>query len=222
MPTIICEGHTDIIYLKCALKNLADKYPTLIEKKVNKHDKNKIEYIYKIRFLNTDDRLRDFLKMAEGVGGLKFILKAYNRLLKRYSCEGLNNPVIMVVDNDNEGKGLLSACNQYQKTREKKNHYITDNLYAFAIPNLPKNSDTLIEDYFAKQVLNMKLGNKKFNKSNKDLKENEFGKAYFAKYIVRKNQNSISFKNFQKIFNEIEKIQKHYDLKRSTKKQGYI
>jgi len=44
-PLLICEGKTDIIYLKCALRQLANEYSELIQRNKNGTD-------FKIRFLN--------------------------------------------------------------------------------------------------------------------------------------------------------------------------
>lgn len=41
-PLIICEGKTDIVYLKCALRQLANDYSHLIQKKDKGFDFNLI------------------------------------------------------------------------------------------------------------------------------------------------------------------------------------
>jgi len=71
-PLIICEGKTDIIYLRCALRQLIKKYPEFIDKKEEK-------YRFKVRFFNFTKNLKDVFSISEGTSGLASLIEIYKK-----------------------------------------------------------------------------------------------------------------------------------------------
>lgn len=204
-PLIFCEGKTDNIYLKCALKKLITNYPDLVEitdKKVK----------YKVNFFNRTETVSEMLKLAEGAGGMKFIMLGYERLMRRYRCPGKHHPVIMIVDNDPAGRDVIKAASKYL-TPEKPLPHIIENLYIFPLPKIGK-KDTDMEDYFEAKILNTELNGKKFNRKNDSANDkDEYGKSAFARDVVQRNQDSIDFSEFKKILDSIVKIMNEYEPK---------
>lgn len=112
-PVIICEGSTDSIYIKWALKKLFQEYPSLIKKTENK-DKDVFDYL--IRFFGMESKRRrknnsrntltkNILKLSNGTGFFPHFINTYEENLKKYtSCSIPKHPVIILIDNDKGAK----------------------------------------------------------------------------------------------------------------------
>ena len=77
MPVIVCEGKTDIIYLKCALKQLATTYNEFVE--INDNGTT-----YKIKFLNFSKNLRDIFSISTGTSGLNHLIEIYKQNICKF------------------------------------------------------------------------------------------------------------------------------------------
>ena len=75
-PLIVTEGKTDILYIKAALKNLYNDYPSLIIKEENK-------FIFKVSFLKRTKLLKYYLNLA--LDGADTIMNIYNHFVDAYS-----------------------------------------------------------------------------------------------------------------------------------------
>ncbi|NVH49493.1 RNA-directed DNA polymerase [Photobacterium damselae subsp. damselae] len=208
-PLILCEGKTDITYLRCAIDQLATSYPYLRNDKGN----NQVSFFNKTK-INVE-----MLKLAEGTSGLTYLIDIYKRFSSQYKCEGQLHPVILLVDCDAAGNGVLNKAaairdsNRKAKKIEKQRHadYYFENLYIVKIPAKNKGK-TDIENLFPDEVLNMELNKKKFNPKNKGAdSDTEYGKAYFAEYVVRANKNKIDFSGFKPLLDNIQDIITTYD-----------
>ncbi|WP_273449522.1 hypothetical protein [Streptococcus ferus] len=109
------------------------------------------------------------------------------------------------------------------KTELKKNEYVylKDNLYLMLIPLVnPEQSKSDIEALLLPkdiEKINQKLG-KQFNPSEKEfIERDDYSKDRLSKHIMYNYQN-ISFKNFEKLFKNVEKIIQHSSLKQISKK----
>ena len=214
-PLIFCEGKTDNIYYECALKQLAKDYPELVEKKGK-------ETKYKISFFNKTETVIDMLKMAEGSGGMEYILKGYKRRMKKYAFkEGKKHPVIMIADNDDAGRGLLGAAEKIASKKAKGGFiHATENLYIVLLPKVKGKKNTEPEDYFNKDTLKATLGNKKkFYRKNEGLDPTKhYGKAAFARDVIKQKQDSIKFDNFKVLLDLIKEVVSSYENLYSHKK----
>ena len=206
-PVIICEGKTDSIYLKCALKQLKKNYPEFIEEKEEK-------FKYKIRFFKPSKSFKEVCSIANGTSGLKQLLEIYGDRLNLFKQQIKNSPVIMLVDND---KGLDSIRSMYKKiTKNKFNpdlrfNYFNHNLYIVTIPKKGDQKETAIEDLFEKKVLDVKLNGKIFNKNNDTDNKNEYSKEVFAKQVVIPRQATINFDEFKNVFNRFKDVIDDYN-----------
>jgi len=123
-PLIICEGKTDIIYLKCALKQLCDEYGLFIQKKKDRFD-------FHIAFSKISKTLKDVLVISEGTGGLLSLMNIYKQYMKPFQGNGKKHPVIILVDNDDGSKGVKKILKEKDYT--KPFYYFDENLYVVPV-----------------------------------------------------------------------------------------
>jgi len=188
-PLIICEGKTDIIYLKCALSQLKNPNIDL-----------------DLRFLNMTKNFKDVLAISQGVSGLVSIIEMYEYHMKIFKGKGKKNPVIILADNDSASKDIRNKI----KAVSRPFYNYVDNLY---ITFVSDQKGKVIEDLFYKPTLNIKIKGKKFNGADKIDSNKEYGKIVFAEQVVKENQNTINFKRFRYMFNNVNSIIMHHKSK---------
>ena len=211
-PTIVTEGKTDIIHIKAALMKYSDRYPNLI----TKNDSGK--YVFNLYFLNKTKRLKYFLGIVQnGADTMKNIWNFYNG---KNNCDNIFkyindksgygvirdvNPVILLFDNEqNPDKPLRKFLKHIGMNAESNRPFLklNANLYLQKIPRI-NNSDSEIEDLYSKELLNISINGKKFEKIVED--EDTFSKDIFSKYILEHYQE-IDFKNFLPLLDSINNI----------------
>lgn len=206
VPVILCEGKTDNIYLKSAIRSLAANVPSLAQKSSGRTK-------FKIKFMSYTDTTARMLNLSGGTGELNLLVITYRREWKKHLAGHLKQPVILMVDNDQGSHGLFKVISSVTKkpvTGLEKYIHVCHNLYVVPTPKGPKGADTTIEDFFPASVRNQKLGNKSFNPSKTFDASKEFGKYVFAERIVRPQQATINFARFLPILKRIEDAISHY------------
>jgi retron-type reverse transcriptase len=206
VPLILCEGKTDNIYLKCAIRSLVAKVPKLGKKNGNKTD-------FLVRFRSYTDTTARMLDLSGGTSELNGFVSGYRREWKKHLAGHLKQPVIIVVDNDQGSKGLFSVVSGVTKkmpTGKEKFIHVCHNLYVVPTPKAPGGADTMIEDFFDQSVRQQKLNGKSFNPGKTFDATKEYGKYLFAERIVRPNQATIDFKKFLPILKRIQEAIDHY------------
>lgn len=222
IPLIITEGKTDIIYLKAALKNLAEKYPNLI---IGNADG---KYEFKIKFLKRSKNLKNFFGVSiDGADALSNLLNYFTDnnsnnspncrryFEKKYNVK-LNKPILFLFDNElcNKTKPLYKFFNhanlKNQTERFKKLLFLeipqNENLYVLTNPLVKDLSECEIEDLFDDKVLNQEINGKKFCRDLKNFdKSKHYSKDHFAKFIIHKYKD-IDFSNFCPILDNINAI----------------
>ena len=216
-PLIICEGKTDNIYLISALNKLASNYPALAKSST-------ITEPFKllVSFLNYSKRTRFLLELAGGTSYLAGFIANYDRYYSFYKSPKSNNPVIIILDNDDGLKNINSVidkiptCTVYPlldkkvdiKSEIKKANFVhvIHNLYLVITPlNIDK--DTMIEDLFDSKVLDIKVKNRVFDATEKlKPKEKYYGKNVFATEVISKGGNRIDFSGFKPLFDRISEV----------------
>lgn len=130
-PLIVCEGKTDNIYLRSALKKLHPAYPQLAEVKDGK-------LFAKVGFLKHSRVEHDILELSGGSGKIASFIAHYNpAVFKNYKYRPMKFPVIILVDNDQgqSGKGgVFAQANKFLKTpvsftSTNDFYYLCHNLY---------------------------------------------------------------------------------------------
>ena len=97
-PRIICEGKTDAIYLRCAIRALQGKFPTLID--------STGDHRLLVDFFNYTPTAAMFQDLSGGTDDLNKLLSKYRSRISSFKG-GANSPVIMVVDNDSGSTGIF-------------------------------------------------------------------------------------------------------------------
>lgn len=208
-PTIICEGKTDNIYLKCALESLAAKYPMISKAKNGS---------FQVHFFNRTETSSEMLKLAEGSPGLVYLVDIYKRFSKFFKCEGQKYPVIIIVDDDDAGRGVIKKADKIRRENRKAKSikkvrrfdYFFENLYIVKVPSTV--GDKEIEDLFDPVLLETKLNGKTFHRDNKGLNPDiHYGKAHFSEYVVNPNKGKIDFSGFVPLLDIINDIVSTFD-----------
>lgn len=205
-PLIICEGVTDFVYLKCALKSLHASYGNLIEAAGSKAS-------YKISFFNYTGRIAELFGMNGGSGDVKNLIVYYSETIKKFYCPGQKYPVIILLDNDAGSKDVYAAMKEKLKTPidgMKSFYHICENLYVIPTPKAAPHDQSKIEDFFDPALLSTLIDGKSFSADNKYNKQTHYGKADFAKKVVRANYGDINFSAFRQILDTINNVIAHH------------
>lgn len=210
-PTILCEGKTDNIYLKSAISELQADFKQLASIK----DGN---YKLGIRFVEYSKRSRFLLQLYGGTSYLQGFIQAYEKNMRRYNGITPKNPVIIVLDNDNDTKvyNILENKKKYRNKitlepshlkkpdgiRKSEFIHIIHNLYVVYIPLGRSGEKTDIEYFFDDKTRLLKHSNGKcFNTVKNRDTENDLSKQAFASHIIKERKKSIDFSAFKPILN---------------------
>ena len=186
---VLGEGFTDPLHLKIAFKNL---YPNL---------QQNISFSY----LGYTKRFSALMRYKGGTG---LIVKFIENYLKIFKAKKLSlNPLIILVDGDKAGNDVIRKINKDFKDSKKeiilnflpkqdikKFIHAYHNLYIIQLPN-----NNAIEDLYPSEILEMKIGERRFSKENEFNRTKYFGKHEFYNEIVSKNINNHTFNGFNQI-----------------------
>ena len=210
-PLIMCEGKTDNIYLRSALKALDPAYPQLAEVKDGK-------LFTKIRLLKHSRTEHDILELSGGSGNIARFIEHYSSAVYGYKFRPMKFAVIVLVDNDLGQAGNGAVFSQAKKltkapldfTTKDDFYHLCHNLYLIKTPELGVTGVSCMEDLFDASVLATKVDGKDFNpKDDKDT-ATQYGKLVFADRVVRANYDKIDFSQFSVILNRIVAVMAHY------------
>ena len=213
-PLIICEGKTDSIYLKCALKSIHDGDPRFYSSFIT-NDNGKLSC--KIDFLNHSNRNKRILSL-DGVSSLCKLPEMYYEAKKYFKCEGGKSPIIILMDNDQEYKSNIGSIAKNKKikieTFNNEIYFMNPNLYITSIPHLEESNNkfTIIEDYFPEVVKNTKLDGKEFRYNANKNDDSSYGKYVFATRVIKTKMKKGEdiFGSFIKIFKKLSIILEHH------------
>ena len=196
-PKIICEGKTDSIYVKAALRSLHAKFPELI-------DHSQKEPI-QLDFFGFSDRAEKYQGLTGGGDQLNGLLGQYRKRTAWFKITP-RFPLIMVVDNDSGSTNMFTHLSKVLGTHVDGSgpfYYVYLNLYVVPIPKLA-GASTAIEDLFEKKVLDVKIDGRSFDRSDK-LKDKSkwYGKMEFATKVVRAQRSTIDFQRFEPLLRTI-------------------
>lgn len=199
-PLVICEGKTDNVYLRCALRQIGVNFPEFFEQEGNNDPKLKLKFF---NYSKTSDRL---LHLRGGVGDMKSFIANYGNGYSTFNHKGKRQPVILIVDNDDAAREIFSTIKKLTNSAIAIDgcaqfYHVKDNLYVVALPKLA-GVNTTIEDFFPKEVLEMELGGKKFSRED-NFGPGQYGKHLFAEQVVMRHQAKIDFSSFTSIFRRI-------------------
>ena len=210
-PLIICEGKSDVIYLKCALKSLAGEFPSLI-------NIGESETMWRINFYKYSNLSCELLQLSGGTGNFKRFINGYEKWMKLFKCNGCKHPVILIVDNDADGKSVWKLAKKIANSGsmhvDKFYCHIAKNLYLVILPppeSEENQNQVIIEDYFDDLVRSSKIKGKSFHLDDKGFdSQKHYGKIVFSSRVVRANQKRINFIKFQPLLKQLESTIEHY------------
>jgi retron-type reverse transcriptase len=197
-PTIVCEGKTDNVYLVHAIRSLAEKVPELATV-----SGNKIEINCRIYKQNNRSRTANIVGFHDGgASSLIRFMKTYIETSKKFSGPGLDKPIIVLYDNDQERSSVYQLCEKYIGRKPSPTDTytkITKNLYIAPTPLQSGKKYSVIEDMFDDKTKKEKVDGKVLNPSNKTKsfdKDAHYGKTVFAYRVIEKKAHEINFNGF--------------------------
>jgi RNA-directed DNA polymerase len=215
-PLIVCEGPSDIVYLKSAIRRLAAAHPKLIQIVDGKPT-------IKVNFFKYSKQSKDLLQLRGGAPDLKFFLEAWKAKVAKYKHRPMEHPVIVLIDNDsgaNEIFGLLKGKKFNIKDISHKDdvpfYHLDGPLYLVKTPAKGADHKSCPESFFAPTVLAMKLNGKTFNPEKEHEAPGEFGKVMFAEQIVRPNAATIDFSEFDPFLARIDAVIDDYEKRKAA------
>ncbi|MDB5823101.1 MAG: hypothetical protein JWR21_1805 [Herminiimonas sp.] len=210
-PIIVCEGKTDNIYLRCAIKSLAAGYPKIVATGAAPK--------LKVGFLKyAERRTSEITELTGGVGGICKLLKNYHEDLgKKFRAPAPKHPVIVLIDNDNGADSVYGAIAGITKKPKPKGKadfiHVTGNLYVVPTPLLPGMSKTAIEDFFDEPTLATVLNGRTFSRKIEPDGSKHYTKASFALDVIAKQANTIDFQSFKPLLNRVIAVINDYEAK---------
>ncbi len=214
-PIVLCEGTTDSVYLKAAIRMLPAFHASLSEMVDGK-------FFFLPNFFKYTDQSKDLLQMRGGTGDLKYFLNAYKNLLPKYKHAPMENPVIVLIDNDSGATSVFKLMENLfhvtaSKTTDLPFYHLSHNLYLIKTPPVDADGSSHIEQFFEPALLETLIDGKRFNPDKEHEAPGEYGKTIFAEKVVRPGMKSISFAKFTPILERIVAvIDKHKAVKLSA------
>ena len=209
-PLIVCEGKTDSIYLKCAIRNLSSVQPMLGSWKGK-------AFSSEVAFFNYNNSAHRILELNGGTGDLLyfFVKNKYRQDIRSFGHRPLCKPVIVLVDNDDGARKIFNTIeNNFGKkinlTSSEEFYHISDNLYLVKTPEIGSKGESYIEMFFEESLLKEEVGGKSFNPRNDLDPETEYGKLIFAERVVRPRASSINFDAFGALLSRIVAVIENY------------
>jgi RNA-directed DNA polymerase len=209
-PLIVCEGKTDNIYLKYAIRNLRAFHPKLGAWSGS-------SFISAVAFFSYVNQAHRILELNSGASSLKyfFIKTRYNKDIQNFKHRPLKHPVIVLIDNDNAAKEIFKTINgnygvDIKLTSSHPFFHITDNLYLVKTPEEGPSGISFIEELFEPSLLLTKIDGKKFISDKEHDADGEYGKFVFAEKVVRAHADKIDFSGFVPLLERIVAVIDHY------------
>lgn len=209
VPLIVTEGISDITYLQCAIRALANKFPLLAKEKDGKITRQ-------VQFLKPSGTSRDILNLGHGAAGQASLVSSYTNNLKLYTHKPMANPVIILCDNDDGPKTVFKNAAKKQAgvtistTTTNPFYYLGENLYLVKVPEGVAPHSREIEELFSPALLATKLDGKSFDPKKDHGDDTHYGKVAFAESVVRTSASAEDFSGFEDLLTRIEDVLKHY------------
>lgn len=199
-PLIVCEGKTDSLYLKLAIRRLAGAFPSLA---ISMAGSNKLG----IDFFKYGGLPSKLLGIEGGTGHLTSWMADFETRSRLYN-KSPTNPVIVLCDSDSGASPILKMIKgKFGKSilpsSPEPFHHLCRNLYLVLTPIPTGSTESCIEDFFDPAVLATRLDGKSFNPTNFDNSPTEYGKLYLAEYVIRPHAKTINFAGFSPLLTRI-------------------
>ncbi|AXF86282.1 hypothetical protein DTO96_102028 [Ephemeroptericola cinctiostellae] len=202
-PILICEGKTDGVYIREAIKWFSGRD----EFKGLKFD------IFKYSKLNGR-----VLGLNGGYSDLTKFIAQYLTFFNVNTAPSSNMPVIVVIDNDDAAKKILKD----ERNENRDFYHKVKNLYVVTTPLVGTEVESEIEDLFKIEALRIELNGKTFHKE-KDLNDGKhYGKHVFSEKIVKSKEYNIDFSGFEELLKRIQNAIKHFETQTNENRKSSI
>jgi RNA-directed DNA polymerase len=215
MPLVICEGPTDSVYLKSAIRKLVAAHPKLASTKDGK-------FFLNVSFFKYSKQSKDLLQLRGGSADLKYFLEAWKEKMAKYKYRPMTNPVIVLIDND-DGATQIFKLLQSKKFNITISHatdlpfyHLDGPLYLIKTPISGSDNKSCPEDFFDPTVLASKLDGKTFNPDKEHEAPGEYGKVVFAERIILPQAATIDFSGFDPLLSRIDAVIEDYAKRKAT------
>jgi RNA-directed DNA polymerase len=208
-PLILCEGKTDGMYLRSAIRKLGAFQPKLATVAEGAISLN-------VRFFRYSAQVHEILQLGGGTGDLKFFLLSYADNVGKFKHAPMRYPVVVLIDNDDGAKEIFSIIqNKFHVTADLKTdlpfYHLWGNLFLVKTPAMGASGSSCIEQLFSPALLGSIVDGKKLNLKKKHEAPNEYGKVVFAEKVVKPNISKIDFSGFSGILNRIAGAMDRYE-----------
>lgn len=218
-PLILCEGPTDSIYLKAAIRKLAVAHPKLVAV-ADGSLTLKVKF-FKYKRLAKDGQAKDdVLRLQGGTGDLKFFLLQWKKELPKFQHGPPKHPVIVFIDNDKGAGGIFNVLSStFNVTAELKTdllfYHLGGHLYLIKTPIIGGDGSSCIENFLPDAALQVQIDGKSFSPNKKHQAPNEYGKVVLAENVIRPNAATIDFSGFEAILARIDAVIEDYEKQKS-------
>jgi RNA-directed DNA polymerase len=205
-PVLICEGKTDGVYIRGAIRSSAAGYPNLAKAEEGGAVSLKIRI-----FKCSEEGTSRIVGLDGGTGPLQRFIEEYTRTMKSFAAPGKSHPVILLIDNDGGSSSVYEAVKRITKTKPTGDEtfvHVAGNLYLVATPFHEHGRQSTIEDFFTKQTKQASdaaSGGKQFNPGKPFDPTKHYGKHVFSQF-VSKHADKIDFGGFAPILNRLANV----------------
>lgn len=203
-PVILTEGKTDKVHLYAAIKSQAALYP-LLANSITPPASPAVRV-----FPCQERRTNALMGLTAGAPNLAAFIFAYEEESRSFYKPEVRRPVIVLVDLDSGWKKVRDVITKktFTKPDGTENFYkVGSNLYVVCIPPPTGMTEGCIEDLYPASVLNSKLGDKSFDKTNKTHDKGlHYGKHVFAEKIVKLHSSKIDFSGFNSLLDRLSSV----------------
>lgn len=211
MPVVLCEGKTDNVYIKHAIRSLAAQFPDLAELDSEGKPRAKIR-LYKY----AESRRGRILGLKDGGSShLANFIAQYKKDTDKFAAPGLQNPLIVLFDNDGGAKSIRNSVKQ-ARSHKRELHlndpftHVVKNLYVVPTPLREGQTESKIEDFFDDATRKVVVGGKTFSDNNNTDDTRHYGKWIFAEKVIVPHAKTIDFRGFVPLLERISQvIQEH-------------
>lgn len=214
-PLVICEGPTDSVYLKCAIRKLMAAHPKLASTKDGK-------LIFNANFFKYSKQSHDLLQLRGGSADLKSFIEGWKHQFGKFKFCPANHPVIVLIDNDDGAKDIFKLLQgkkfgiSIDLSTDLPFYHLDGPLYLVKTPVRGADYKSCPEDFFDAAVLATKIDGKVFNPDKDHDPVSEYGKVVFAEGVVRPNIDAINFDGFKPLLMRIEAVIEDYTKRKAA------
>jgi RNA-directed DNA polymerase len=212
LPLIVCEGETDIVYVRMSIKYLTNFHPMLGSVEEGK-------FIRGIRFFSyVNKHAQHVIELTGGSANFPKFIRRYETRVNKFKHRPMGCPIIILIDNDSGAKGrkgifsLLSRELKIDITTSTRDPYyhICENLYLVKTPEGIGDGTSCIEDLFSKDLKSTILDGKTFSLDNNHDRAAHYGKMDFAKKVVIPHAATIDWTSFEPLLARVASVIEHH------------